>query len=159
MIADELRLHPLVREFALRQIPPAEDVAFRRRCAERLAESYGHYATLEEQAQRRGIDTIQQDILLAPDLCPREEDEAARRLRGLSRVLQREGHFLRGWDPVDQPALFAQQIRNQASDMGIPAWYHGARQRLLDLRQPHAVLAWRASSESPALVRTLLAHE
>jgi WD40 repeat protein len=160
MIADELRLHPLVREFAIRQIPRTEFAAFRRQCAERLADSYAHYATLEEQAHRRGIDAIQQDFIVALDLCPRaEEDEVTVRLRRLFRILQREAHLLRSWDPSTQPVLFAQQIRNQASDLGLPAWYHGARQRLLDLRLPHAALTWRASSESPALVRTLLGHE
>src|SRR5262249_6064659 len=132
MIADELRLHPLVREFAIEQVPPAAAVEFRHRCAERLADAYGEFAALEEQAECRGIDAIQQDFLMALELCPRDEhDEVLGRLRRLFRILQREAHSLRGWDPSHQRALFAQQIRNQAADMGIPAWYHGARRRLL----------------------------
>src|SRR4051794_35695970 len=116
MIADELRLHPLVREFAIRQLTPAEIAAFRRQCAGRLSDSYAQYTTLEEQARRRGIDAIQQDFMMALDLCPREEqDEVPARLRRLFRILQREAHSLRGWDPSRHAALFAQQIRDQAS--------------------------------------------
>ena len=54
--------------------------------------------------------------------------------------------------------LFAQQVRNRAFLLGITALQSGAERRLAALGQPHALLLWRASRESPALVRTLAGH-
>jgi WD40 repeat protein len=155
MIADQLRLHPLVREFAIRQLLPSEIGVLRRGCAQRVADSFERYVTLEDHARRRGINAIQEDLILALDLCPPDADDLHARLRRLLRVLQREAHNLRGWDPSTQPALFAQQIHNRAVALGLEILQAEARQALSAARQPHAMLNWRASCESPLMVRTL----
>ena len=45
--ADQVRLHPLIREFAARQTPPDQVEHFRRQCLERAAAALEHFPTLE----------------------------------------------------------------------------------------------------------------
>ena len=73
-------------------------------------------------------------------------------------MLQRESHHLRTWDPIQAPAIFPQQIRNRAFLLGLEPLVRGAETRLAGLGQGHALLRWRASLESPALVRSLSGH-
>ena len=78
--------------------------------------------------------------------------------RPCSRLLQREAHLLRGGDPANQPVLFAQQVRNRAFLLGIEPLRSQAESWLGTSGKLHALLLWRASRESPALVRTLAGH-
>ena len=156
--ADQVRLHPLIREFAARQTPPDDVEHFPRQCLERAAAALEHFPTLERTYGQRGVDALQEDLIAILGLCPPSASGLSARLQALLRLLQREAHLLRGVDPANQPVLFAQQVRNRAFLLGITALQSGAERRLAALGQPHALLLWRASRESPALVRTLAGH-
>ena len=154
-----IRLHPLVREFARSLTPKAETPEFRLACAGRMAAAYEDYATLEAIARKHpGVAPLEDDLLTALGFCPADDKSVQPRLQSLLRVLQRESHHLRTWDPIQAPAIFPQQIRNRAFLLGLQPLVRGAETRLASLGQGHALLRWRASLESPALVRTLLGH-
>ena len=156
---DQVRLHPLVREFAERLTPAETRDAFRLACAGRMAAAYEDYATLEEMARKHpGVTPLEDDLLTALGFCPSDDKSVQPRLQSLLRVLQRESHHLRTWDPIQAPAIFPQQIRNRAFLLGLEPLVRGAETRLAGLGQGHALLRWRASLESPALVRTLSGH-
>ena len=156
---DQVRLHPLVREFAERLTPAETRDAFRLACAGRMATAYEDYATLEEMARKhQGVTPLEGDLLTALGFCPSDDKSVQPRLQSLLRVLQRESHHLRTWDPIQAPAIFPQQIRNRAFLLGLEPLVRGAETRLTGLGQGHALLRWRASLESPALVRTLSGH-
>ena len=156
--ADQVRLHPLIREFAARQTPSDDVEHFPHQCLERAAAALEHFPTLERTYGQRGVDALQEDLIAILGLCPPSASGLSARLQALLRLLQREAHLLRGVDPANQPVLFAQQVRNRAFLLGIAALQSGAERRLAALGQPHALLLWRASRESPALVRTLAGH-
>src|SRR5271157_2555933 len=156
---DQVRLHPLVCEFAERLTPAEARDAFRLACAGRMAAAYEDYATLEEMARKHpGVTPLEDDLLTALSLCPPDDKSVQPRLQSLLRMLQRESHRLRTWDPIQAPAIFPQQIRNRAFLLGLEPLVRGAETRLAGLGQGHALLRWRASLESPALVRTLSGH-
>jgi len=68
---DQVRLHPLVREFAERLTPAATRDAFRLACAGRMAAAYEDYATLEEMARKHpGVMPLEDDLLTALSFCP-----------------------------------------------------------------------------------------
>ena len=102
-----------------------------------------------------GVTPLEDDLLTALGFCPPDEKSVQPRLQSLLRVLQRESHHLRIWDHIKAPALFPQQIRNRAFLLGLEPLARGAEARLAGLGQGHALLRWRASLESPTLVRTL----
>ncbi len=157
--ADQVRLHPLVREFARSLTPEAETPEFRLACAGRMAAAYEDYATLEEMARKHpGVTPLEDDLLTALGFCPSDDKSVQPRLQSMLRVLQRESHRLRTWDPKRAPAIFPQQIRNRAFLLGPELLVCGAEARLTGLGQGHALLRWRTSLESPALVRTLSRH-
>ncbi len=156
---DQVRLNPLVREFAERLTPAETRDAFRLACARRMVAAYEDYATLEEMARKHpGVTPLEADLLTALGFCPADSRSVQLRLQSLLRVLQRESHHLRAWDPIQAPAIFPQQIRNRAFLLGLEPLVRGAETRLAGLGQGHALLRWRASLESPALVRTLSGH-
>ena len=156
---DQVRLHPLVREFAERLTSAETRDAFRLACAGRMAAAYEDYATLEEMARKHpGVTPLEGDLLTALGFCPSDDKSVQPRLQSLLRVLQRESHHLRTWDPIQAPAIFPQQIRNRAFLLGLELLARGAETRLASSGQGHALLRWRASLESPALVRTLSGH-
>jgi WD40 repeat protein len=156
---EQVRLHPLVREFAERLLQGEERSAFRVACTGRMAAAYEDYATVEEQARTRpGIAPLEEDLLTALGFCPADDLSVRPRLQSLLRLLQRESHHLRAWDPTGAPVLFPQQIRNRAVLQSVAPLVQGAEARLVALGQGHALLRWRATRESPALVRTLSGH-
>src|SRR5271166_1405337 len=157
---DQVRLHPLVCEFAERLTPAEARDAFRLACAGRMAAAYEDYATLEEMARKHpGVTPLEDDLLTALGFCPADDRSVQPRLQSLLRVLQRESHHLRTWNPMQAPAIFPQQIRNRAFLLGLQPLVRGAETRLASLGQGHTLLRWRASRESPALVRTLSGHD
>jgi len=156
--ADQVRLHPLIREFAVGQTPPDDVEHFPRQCLERGAAALEHFPILERIYGQRGVDALQEDLIAILGLCPASAPSLGARLQALLRLLQREAHLLRGVDPATRPLLFAQQVRNRAFLLGITALQSGAESRLAALRKPHALLLCRASRESAALVRSLAGH-
>ena len=155
---DQVRLHPLIREFAAQQTPSDDVEHFPRLCLERAAVALEHFPTLERIYCQRGVDALQEDLIAILGLCPPSASDLNARLQALLRLLQREAPHLRGVDPANQPLVFAQQVRNRAFLLGITVLQSGAERRLAALGQPHALLLWRASRESPALVRNLAGH-
>jgi WD40 repeat protein len=156
--ADRVRLHPLIREFAARQISPDEVGDFRRECIERAAAALEHFPTLDALHVRRGVDGLQEDLIAILELCLPSASDGGARIQALLRLLQREAHNLRVEDQGMGSTLFAQQVRNRAFLLGISPLQSTAEQRLTTLGWPHFRLIWTASRESPALVLTLTGH-
>jgi WD40 repeat protein len=157
--ADQVRLHPLVREFAAAQTPPDQVEDFRRRCLERAATALEHFPAFATQDTRRGVDALQQDLVVFNELCPASATDLAARLQALLRLLQREANHLCIVDAKSQPVMLAQLVQYRAALLGIISLKSSAEQWLIARGQPHFRLHWRASRESPALVRTLTGHE
>ncbi|MBK8906197.1 MAG: hypothetical protein IPM53_33775 [Anaerolineaceae bacterium] len=63
-----IRLHPLVREFAAQLTPKNEREEFLHQCAANLADGYENFEILAAQFNTRGIDEIQEDLLVALEL-------------------------------------------------------------------------------------------
>ena len=90
-------MHPLVHEFAAHLTLPDERPDFCRRCVANLADAFEDLARLEEQCARRGIERLQEDLLVGLSLLsvPGHEDaELDRRLQSLLRVMSRECNTL-----------------------------------------------------------------
>jgi WD40 repeat protein len=74
---DQVRLHPLVRDFAARQTPTTEVRGFRHRCAAHLAAAYQDFATLEDHCARRGVDALQEDLIMGLELISVDSSHAS----------------------------------------------------------------------------------
>ncbi len=159
---DLVRIHPLVREFAGKQTPPERMQEFREQCALNLVAAFEDIGTLERICRQRGIDQVQEDLMVALKLLHHEASEGNQdlftRIRTILRMLRREAHHFRNWDPEHHPALFAQQIRIQALDMGLTHIANSARLRLEQIGDPYFEYVWRARAESPELEVTLVGH-
>ncbi|MFI5456776.1 MAG: NB-ARC domain-containing protein [Isosphaerales bacterium] len=156
--ADQVRLHPLIREFAAGRTPTNQMEEFRRECLERVATALEHFPTLEALYLERGVDCLQEDLIAFLGLCPPSGSDLAARLQMVLRLMHREAHNLRGGDARINPTFFAQQVRNRAVLLSIAPLRSSAEQRLAALALPHFALQWTASRESPDLVRTLTGH-
>jgi WD40 repeat protein len=111
----------------------------------------------EARAMRAGLDTVLIGLADAVGKVP-PGGELWAELSGLLRVLDREAHNLRGWDPERRPAFFVQQVRNRALDEEMSGLAKSADARLSRLRQPYLSLLWRTRRESASLLRTLVGH-
>jgi len=122
-----------------------------------LAEVLPDFDFWETQTTRVGLDRVLVGLADVARKAPVRGDLCAQ-VSGLLRVLDREAHNLRGWDPGRRPPFFAQQVRNRALDEGIDHLVAGAEARLSQLRRSHLSLAWRTRRESTSLARTLVGH-
>jgi WD40 repeat protein len=156
---DQVRLHPLIREFAAGQTLPEQAEEFRSQCAARAAAGLEDFAIFEASEIQRGVDGLQEDLISILELCPATPSDLGVRLQALLRLIQREAHNLRIEDHVSRPTLLAQQVRNRAFLLGIEPLRSTAEQRLNAQRRPHLRLHWTASRESSALIRTLAGHK
>jgi len=156
---DQVRLHPLIGEFAARQTLPEQNGDFRRECTARAAAGLEDFEIFEALEVQRGVDGLQEDLIAILELCPPLASDIGARLQALLRLIQREAHNLRVEDQVCRPTLLAQQVRNRSFLLGISPLQSTAEQRLTRLGRPHFRLLWVASRESPALVRTFTGHE
>jgi WD40 repeat protein len=155
---EQLRLHPLIREFAAAQTQPENAEDFRRDCATRAAGALEDFATLAALDAQRGLDGLQEDLIALVEICPLSAADLVPRLQALLRLIQREAHNLRAEDRGLRPTLLAQQVRNRAFLLGIGPLQSTAEDRLTALGRPHFRLHWKASRESPHLIRTLADH-
>jgi len=73
----QLRLHPLVREYAAGQTPPGEVPSFRCECAARLADAWDDLDRLETACASRGVDALQEDLLSALALIETERSNVS----------------------------------------------------------------------------------
>lgn len=161
-LGDQVNLHPLIREFAAQLIAPEERPHFCRRCVANLADAFENLVRLEEQCARRGIERLQEDLLVGLSLLsvPGHEDaELDRRLQSLLRVMSRECNTLQSWRPEEQPAALAQQLHYRATCLGLPDLSARAATRLNDLGGAWLALRWAAGRTLPALERTVAAHQ
>jgi WD40 repeat protein len=131
-----------------------------------LAQLLANVAFLEAQAHHLGLyemllglSTVVARLTLPESDLDRPRFRERRACRGqakrLLRVLDREAHNLRDWDPQRWPAYFAQQIHNRAVYEGFPDVMATGRDRLAHLTEPHFLLNWRTEHEPAALLRSL----
>jgi WD40 repeat protein len=154
----ELRLHPLIQEFAIGRPARSGTDDLRRQCLARAATALEDFTALEPLERDRGVDALQEDLIAILELCNESVNDVGARLQALLRLLQREAHNVRDRDEAFAPTLFAQQVRNRASLMGISPLQSGAEARLVERGRPFFSLTWTASRESPSLLRTLPGH-
>jgi WD40 repeat protein len=151
--AEEIRLHPLVREFAQTKIDGRE--AFAAACAARLVEALWDMGRLHAEVAARGVYAVLGDLRTGSQLAGASGQA---RLEALMRPLDREAHALRGWDPAKAPGFFLQQLRNRCFEMGIEEVRERAEAKLGEQRWSWLRERIRTSRESEALVRTLEGH-
>jgi WD40 repeat protein len=155
---EQVRLHPLIREFGAGRTPAEQFEHFRSECAARAVAALEDFSSFEAQNFRRGWDGLQEDLIAILEICPSSASDIGGRLQALLRLLQREAHNLQVGDQESRPILFAQQVRNRASLMGIRPLQTTAEKRLTGLDRPHFRLIWTASRASRELIRTLSGH-
>jgi WD40 repeat protein len=155
---DAVRLHPLIHAYAERQVPPAEVDDFRRVLAGNVWAALEAFPQLQQQVAARSITAVLTDVRVGSTLAGRSP-ELRSQLQALERVLDREAHILRAWDPNKAPALFAQQIAIRSTRLGQERLQRQATAALETLKRPYLRLRWRIGPESPALLRSLNAHE
>jgi len=159
---DELRLHPLVREFAEAQTPAQVRDGFCKECAARLLAAYGDLARLERHCARRGVSALEADLTSAVGLLANtayHNGDVTTHLRRLRQVLERESHVLRGWEAARQPVHFAQQLRYRAVLGQEERLMTETAAHLTDLARRYLLLAWGSSRASAGLIRVLTGHE
>lgn len=161
LTADEVRLHPLVREFVAGQI--ADRAAFIEATVANLSEALWDVERLEAEVRARGVDAVVADLRAAAALTPSPSPDARERggeagVRPLLRALDLDSHILRGWKPETEPAFFLQQWRNRCFEMGWDKPVRQAEALLQARRLPYLRELRRLSNEHPALVRTLAGH-
>ncbi|MFN8470357.1 MAG: caspase family protein [Caldilineaceae bacterium] len=70
----QMRLHPLVREYAASQVPEVDIAAFRTACVKNLLAAYQDSETLDQHLVTRGTEAVVQDIRTALDMLPSQVD-------------------------------------------------------------------------------------
>jgi hypothetical protein len=168
LAGSEVRLHPLVHEFAARCTLEEEVLAFRRERAACLFDAYSSVLALENNCLHRGVSAVEGDVRTALDLVTDRSaptgqpnsllDEVSTRLRDLLRLLERSSHEIREWGEQTQPAFFAQQIRVRSHPITLNVLHDDALRTLKTLVQGYLDLAWGTSRAAPALIRTLTGH-
>jgi len=155
----EIRLHPLVRQFAISTI--YNRPLFAEMCAMRMADALWKMARLHSEVAKRGIDAVLSDLHSALDILFEKQYTPllnASRLTYLLRPLDLEAHNLRRWNPRSQPSFFLQQLRNRCLDWGFDDLRQLAETQLHILKLPYLRERFRTSHESKALIRTLTGH-
>ncbi|WP_437969798.1 NB-ARC domain-containing protein [Sorangium sp. So ce260] len=147
---EEVRIHPLVREFIESTI--ADRSGFAAACAMRMGEALWDMGRLHEEVAGRGIDAVLTDLRAGAALAPEQ------RLVRLIRPLDLEAHNLRSWGPTQEPGFFLQQLRNCCLNLG-----EGDVQALAEARLRQANWLWLRERIPTrhmlaALVRTLEGH-
>jgi WD40 repeat protein len=167
---EQVRLHPLVREFAQQQSSDPDQ--FRLLCAGRLLAAYEDFTILEAHCIRRGIVAILEDLRATLELISQHSHQnpannqqqsllsdhhfpLSNQLQTLLRFLQLEAHTILNWNALHQPALFAQQLFKRACELNLKKFRLAAHQLLQQKSPPYWYLNWAAKSESLALQKTL----
>ena len=161
LTADEVRLHPLVREFVAGQI--ADRNAFIEAAVASLSEALWNVERLEAEVRARGVDAVVADLRAAMVLTPGPSPERQERggeagVKPFLRALDLDSHILRRWNPGTKPAFFLQQWRNRCFEMGWDEPTRKAEALLCSRRLPYLRELRRLETEDPALLRTLAGH-
>ncbi|MBN1814677.1 MAG: hypothetical protein JXA14_22750 [Anaerolineae bacterium] len=158
---DRVRLHPLIHDFAAGLLPADKARRLCRDCVAGLVGALENVAELEEQCTQRGVDSLQEDLLVALSLLSATGDDDGsldRRLQALLRLLARECDILRAWDRQIHPTALAQQIHYRAVDLQLSTLATFAAARLNNLNRPWLALQWRAGHPMLAVERIVAAH-
>jgi hypothetical protein len=83
---------------------------------------------------------------------------ATPRLQKLLRLVQREVHTLRGWQPEQQPIYFGQQMAYRLQDLGLKELLSQCSTYLRRKAFPYLQSKWMNKQESLTLERTLAGH-
>jgi hypothetical protein len=150
---EEIRLHPLVREFAERQIAGRD--AFAAECTGRMGAALRNMERLQEEVAGRGIDAVLGDLRVGASMAGVEGRAALERL---IRPLDREAHCLRRWDAAREAGFLMQQVRNRCFEMEIRDVQELAEARLEEKGWTALRDRVRTSRESEALARTMEGH-
>jgi WD40 repeat protein len=124
----------------------------------RLSEALDDLSLLEAQVLQVGVDAL---LLGLAEIVVQMgfESQSRQQAKDLLRVLDREAHNLRDWDPQQRPAFLAQQVRNRAVYEGFERIIASADKRLGQLKQPYLALTWRTYRESASMQRSLVVPE
>lgn len=153
----QVRLHPLVHEFAAQKVPSGKERdTYRARLGRNLWESISKMEVLEAEVASRGVDAVLDDLRVGISVAP-EFSASQKQLHTLKRVIDREAHVLRGWEPEADPTFLAQQTHACAVRLGESAIAASVEQGLAK-RGSYLRLRWQTQREALALVRTLTGH-
>ena len=137
---DEVRLHPLVREFGQRLVTEENDKgkAFLEAAAERLTSEFEDLKKLEQRAQLKGYWGCLEQVRAARDYVELLETSHRERLARIERWLDRESYLFKDeqWWPKTLPGLFYQQLYNRSVEEVYPfAVQEGPSQWLRQMRE------------------------
>ena len=111
---DQVRLHPLIREFAARQMPPDVIEDFRRQCLERAAD----FPTLERIYGQRGVDALQEDLIAILGLCPPSASTSVLDFRPCSACFSARLTSFAAWIPRTSPCCLSSRSATGPSCWG-----------------------------------------
>jgi WD40 repeat protein len=110
---------------------------------------------LQAKAALAGVDGLHADLMYALAALP----ERAADVRDLDRVLLRQAHHLRDWDPARFPGLFGQQLHHDAISTGATGLASVLGGHLERAGLAHLGLRWARAAVSPQLTHTLTGHQ
>src|SRR6266849_4207080 len=121
---EQVRLHPLVREFGRRLVAEDGDTGetLLKEAGEQLTSEFEDLNKLERRARRAGYWGCLEQVRSAREYAELLLTEKAERLEQVERWLDRESYVLADgrWWPQVLPGLFYQQLSNRALEVGTP---------------------------------------
>jgi WD40 repeat protein len=157
----QLRLHPLVREFAERLIAKEKRVEFLNRAAVNLHTAYKDVSRLEREYIERGIDSVIDDVQVAIVWC-KTGTQHVEDLTNTQRILDRERHNLRvdahAATPVQLDTFLLQQLHYQAHSMGMDSLAKKCCAALATKDTLSFKMCGSGGFEDPAGIRTFEGH-
>ena len=152
----QVRVHPLVRNFAARQTPALEATTFRHWCASNMATAYDDFVRLESECAKRGIEELREDLAAGQALLLDHTNVPHRTQQVIYSLLLtlKLTPGLHDWNSQLLPAFFAQQVHNQAVIANCHDIASAARERLDRLKR----LIWHFGGAEATLLtwRSLL---
>jgi WD40 repeat protein len=149
---EQVRLHPLVREFVRTQI--ADITGFSSQCASNMATALEDMLRANKEIIERGVDELLKDMKLGLMLHP--ENAALEELR---LVVDREAHNLRKDFSKEFQGYTLQQIRQRAFDLNHEVLLKRTENALDQLQVPWFRELFRQNWESRALLRSFEGHK
>jgi hypothetical protein len=158
---NQLRLHPLIREFAESLIAKEKRVAFLNRAAVNLYTAYNDVFRLEREYIERGIDSVIDDIQVAIEWC-KTGTQHVEDLTNIRRILDRERHNLRvdahAATPVQLDTFLLQQLHYRAHSMGMDSLAKKCFAALATKDTQVFKMCGSGGFEDPAGIRTFKGH-
>ncbi len=148
---NQVRLHPLVREFVRTKI--TDMAVFSAQCVEKMANALEDMLRVNGEIAERGVDELLKDINFGLNL---QSGNAT--LEALRLVVDKESHNLRKDFVREFPSYILQQIRKRAFDLNSDVLLHHAEAALDQLQVPWFREHFQQNKESRALLRTFEGH-